>query len=117
MYHREFQQEAARVRQIAERTAGMIADRLNAAAREAGVHPSVAIIQCHNALVARSYGQPWPEVDYDKIARVVELSERLQRPGALAMRIVSRLQYRATPRPDVPRMRGDEGSSCEWADL
>jgi len=66
----------------------------------AGLDPGLLGIHPHNATVSRSYGHPWPGVDYRKVRRTIWLSERANEPGRIVSRILDRLW------PDVARGMG-----------
>jgi hypothetical protein len=94
-FARSVDERAARVRR-------MIYASAVKATREAGLDPGIMGIHLHNAWIAYENGEPWREVNYDKVRLARWLSERQWEPSRLADRITGRAYARLARQYGMP---------------
>jgi len=63
-------------RDRADRISFLVIERARKVSKEAGLDPQLLGIHPHNAMAAYKCGNPWPEVDYKKVRKVLWLLKR-----------------------------------------
>jgi hypothetical protein len=87
----QWKERYTRALTIADRTSKMITERAKRTCKEAGLDPQLLGIHPHNAMVAYRAGQPWPNIDYAKVRKVLWLIEKSYQPGRIVEAYADRL--------------------------
>ena len=74
----EWNDQYARMRELADRYRGAVVARMRATAAVAGLDPGYPAMHAHNAMCGLHAGRPWPEVNYSLARQVLWLDRDVQ---------------------------------------